>query len=51
MSFKEEFLSNIRNSQAQRFENAWNRPMIEVWPDDDAIGLCRMRIRRGGSCA
>jgi hypothetical protein len=35
MSFKEEFLSNIVNSQAQRFENAGNRPMIEVWPDDD----------------
>jgi hypothetical protein len=35
MSFKEEFLSNIRDSQKQRFENARNRPMIEVWPDDD----------------
>ncbi len=36
MSFKEEFLSNIKKSQADRFENASTRPMIEVWPDDDS---------------
>ena len=36
MSFKKEFLSNIRSSEAQRFENSGNRPIIEVWPDDDS---------------
>ncbi len=36
MGFKEEFLSNIKNSQSERFENASNRPLIEVWQDDDS---------------
>jgi hypothetical protein len=36
MGFKEEFLSNIKDSQAERFENASNRPLIEVWQDDDS---------------
>ncbi len=36
MSFKDEFLSFIRKNQAERFENAASRPLVEVWPDDDS---------------
>ncbi len=36
MSFKKKFLSDIKKTESQRFKNSGNRPVIEIWPDDDS---------------
>ncbi len=36
MSLKKKFLSDIKKTESERFENSGNRPLIEIWPDDES---------------